>query len=446
MPIRVELLPRWWRDRALLARPIGSLAQELDEYERADPARTALLAWTVAGWMAMLSLLRVTEAIWFAIALFIVIYRLPASLRVVMAALRSPPGLLVVGYLAWTALATALGPEPAPWREFVPKRMFLVPIIVLPVLTRWRLLLLGLVAGGAIEAVYLLVAALLSRGPVPSIPREIADGATAPMAAAVAAGLLAAMAARWRVRVAGAALAALALAMQAQASMRAAVAGSIAGVLALALAAGGKARWTVVALLGAVAAFALAGSMIFGGLARESVPEGGPRADYGSLNQLSSNRLELWRLTLEAAADRPIVGHGRASWRAEIDAMRGSQGEIAPYVEQIWTFRAVQYGHNTLLDVFYESGAVGLFLILAAAAIVMRAAWRARTVSRAALLVPAVLAAACMVAQLDFVFQRSIPGALLIAASCLSFAPGATRHRTPAGADAWLERVLAPRP
>jgi len=439
----VELLPKWRRAGASPRRPIGSLACELDEYERDDPTRTALLAWIMAAWCASLSLARPIEAALFAAAAFVAVYRLPATLRVAMALLRTPVALLVVAYLAWTAASTMLSPVEWTWRDAMPKRMFLVPLLLVPVLPRWRLLIGGLVAGGLVSACYLGLAALLARGPWSSIPREPADGATAPIACAVVVGLAALAGSSRRVRVAGPMAAAAALAMQAQASMRAAVAGSLAGAASLLAVTRGRARWALAGVLGLVAAIALGASLVLGGLARESMPDQGVRLDYASLNQLSSNRLELYRLTLSAAQDRPLLGHGRNAWRGEIDALRPPEGEVDPYARQIWTFRTLAYAHNTPIDVLYQSGVVGLALVAAAAALVLRAAWRARMLSPCAALVLPLVVAAFTVAQLDFVLERSIPGAWLLVCACLAFAPGLSRRHAPRGIDARLEHAMS---
>ncbi|MFZ9916344.1 MAG: O-antigen ligase family protein, partial [Phycisphaerales bacterium] len=286
-------------------------------------------------------------------------------------------------------------------------------------------------------------AALLARGPWNSLPREPADGATVPIACAVVVGLAALSSSSWRVRVGGPLAAAAALSMQAQASMRAAVAGSLAGAATLLLVTRGRTRWTLAAILAVVAAMALGASLVLGGLARESMPREGVRLEYSSLNTLSSNRLELWRLTLAAVKDHPLIGHGRKSWRGDIDTLRPSDGAIDPYAQQIWTFRGLAYGHNTPIDVLYQSGAVGLALLSAAAALVLRAAWNARGLSPCAALVLPLVVSAFAVAQFDFVFERSIPGAWLLTCACLAFAPALSRGNAPRGVDARLERALS---
>ncbi|MFZ9880253.1 MAG: O-antigen ligase family protein [Phycisphaerales bacterium] len=443
MRMAVELLPRWRRAGTLLRRPFGSLARELEEYDRDDPTRTSLLASIMAAWCASLSLARPLEAGLFSAAAFVAIYRLPATLRVVVALLRTPVALLVVAYLALTAGATMLSTSGWTWSDAMPKRMFVVPLLLAPVLPRWRLLIAGLVAGGLISTCYLAVAALLARGPWNSLPREPADGATVPIACAVVVGLAALSSSSWRVRVGGPLAAAAALSMQAQASMRAAVAGSLAGAATLLLVTRGRTRWTLAAILAVVAAMARGASLVLGGLARESMPREGVRREYSSLNTLSSNRLELWRLTLAAAKDHPLIGHGRKSWRGDIDTLRPSDGAIDPYAQQIWTFRGLAYGHNTPIDVLYQSGAVGLALLSAAAALVLRAAWNARGLSPCAALVLPLVVSAFAVAQFDFVFERSIPGAWLLTCACLAFAPALSRGNAPRGVDARLERALS---
>lgn len=420
----LDLIPHWRRDAVQLRAPLRPLAHELDEYDRGDHTRTRLLAWAVAAWAASLSLFRPVEAAFFGIALFIIVYRLPASLRLVLAALRTPAVLLVLLYLVVTAIATVASTEPYAWRDLLPKRLFLAPLLVLMVLPRWRLVLSGLAAGAFLQAVYALIALVLDwiiDGDQPPIPLEVANGSSTTMVAGVVA------AAAWVLhrsgwwRVLGGLAVAVTLAMQAMSTMRAAVVGSLAGVSVLLACTSRRTRWTLAVLVGAGGI--LAGMFLASPSAR--------RIDgdlYASLNHFSSNRLEMWRLTLDAVADKPVLGHGRNEWRAEIDrardgAVHGPQGS-----ELIWTDRRVGYSHNTPLDVLYEAGLVGLVAlggVLVLVARSLRVEWGSDP------LVPvlaALLFSALALAQFDFVLQRAIPGTLLLVSLTLSAGPAISRR------------------
>jgi O-antigen ligase len=423
----LDLIPHWRRDAARLRGPLRPLAHELDEYDRSDHTRTRLLAWTVAAWAASVSLFRPVEAAFFGIALFIAIYRFPASLRVVLAALRAPAVFLVVLYLLVTAIATMASTEPYAWRDLLPKRLFLAPLLVLLVLPRWRMVLAGLAAGAFLQAAYALLALVLDwivGGERPPIPLEIANGSSTTMVAGVVVAAAWALHRRGWWSVLGGASAALVLAMQAMSTMRAAVVGSLAGVFLLLACTSRRTRWMLAGLIGTGGI--LAGVFLASPAAR--------RIDgdlYASLNHFSSNRLEMWRLTLDAVADKPVLGHGRNEWRAEIDRARDGAVPGPEGSELIWTDRRVGYSHNTPLDVLYEAGVIGLIAlggVLVLVARSLRVEWGSDP------LVPvlaALLVSALALAQFDFILQRAIPGTLLLISLTLSAGPAISR-RTPA--------------
>jgi hypothetical protein len=424
----LDIIPSWNIARALREAPIRSLAEEVDEYERSDPTRTRLLAWTVAAWCAGISLFRPLEAIAFGIALFIVIYRLPASLRFVLAIVRTPVALALIASLVVTAIATAMWPVPYAPLDLLPKRLFLVPLIVIPVLPRWRLLLAGLVVGGVAQMAYGAIAWILDRAGVAPLPFETADGAPATLVVCVVMGLVYAFSAGGWLRIGGCALAAVALWFQTLTSMRAAVAASGAALVAYLAIRPGRTRIALGVMLVAVALLA---SAILGGERDGDAASSGVHLDYASLNDFSSNRLELWRLTLESCGDRIWLGHGRKAWRAEIDAARPADEATLPEgAELIWSDRRVGYAHNTPIDLLYESGLVGIACIAVALAIVLRAAWDCRRIGPLGFALAAILVGMLAVSQFDFVVRRSILGMLVLLSGCLVFAPRLA-ERTP---------------
>ena len=418
----LDLIPNWRRGAAVLRTPVRALPYELDEYERGDFTRTRLLAWSVALWAASVSLFRPVEAVFFGIALFIIIYRLPASLRLVLSALRSPIAILMLVMLAITGLATIASPEPATWRDVLPKRLFLAPLLVLPVLHRWRLVLGGLAAGAVLQAIYSAIALELAGAfPAgdPPIPLDTANGASTTLVAGVVVGVSMALFVRAsKSAVFLSAMAALCIfIVQTQSTMRAAVVGSIAGAAAVLACISRRARVAGAALILIGAGVAAVGATRGGGMERT----------YESLNQFSSNRLEMWRLTAIAVADQPIFGHGRNEWRAEIDRARDAAAGGPAGSELIWTDRRVGYSHNTPLDVLYESGVVGLAALVAAFWLVVRRLWSVRGIEPLFPCLVGLLTASIVVAQFDFVFQRAIPGALLMISCALAVAPSICR-------------------
>ena len=215
--------------------PPRSLEAELEEYERADPTRTDVLAWSAAAWLASLSLLRALEAVLFAWLIVVVLFRFRASLRVLRAAFWTPPFLLVFAYLVWTAIATLAYGRENMWELTIPERRFLIPLLLVPVLHRWRLLLLGLIAGGALEVAIMMVRAALRSSVWPELSTNLVDGTQWTLVVLVAAGTFAMFVARGRVRMVGGILAGLALVFQGALTQRAPFVGSLAAVVAVAV-------------------------------------------------------------------------------------------------------------------------------------------------------------------------------------------------------------------
>jgi O-antigen ligase len=432
----LDLVPSWRREWLALRRPIGSLAEEIEEYERRDQARTRLMAWTMAAWCAALSSFRPLEAAVFGVASFIAVYRLPATLRVVRAAMRSPVALLVLGYLVVVAVATLRSPVPAGAWTVLPSRMFAVPLLMLPVLGRWRLLLAGLALGSLAHAAVAVGAAVFaSRSP-------LADNGPATLVVLAGVGTALLCANGGGRRAIGAATLALAFTAQAHATVRAGFVGILAAIATVA----GLASWRARLVAAGVVALAGAGVVLLaprGDSPASSIVPARVAFDYESLNEYSSNRLEMWRLTLVASADAPLFGHGRNAWRTTIDAMRPEEGATLRGAELIWTHREVGYAHNTPVDAIFEAGFVGAAMLFAAAALLLRRARRASRTSVAARVAFAVFVGALALACFDNVFERSIPGALLVGAACLALGPEVERQRAAfRGRDAWVERLL----
>ncbi len=83
----------------------------------------------------------------------------------------------------------------------------------------------------------------------------------------------------------------------------------------------------------------------------------GTLLDLLRLNVQTTGRLDAWPLIYEEAMNHPLIGAGA-----------GASGEFVPTV---WTL--MESPHNEYLRVFFDFGAVGLFLVLAAIVIQMRA-------------------------------------------------------------------------
>ncbi len=434
--------------------PPRSLESELEEYERADPTRTDVLAWSAAAWIASLSTLRILESILFAVVVFVVLFRFRASARVIRAALWTPALACLLLYLLWTTAVTALHlPSIDGWRDLgalVPERRFLIPLMLVPVMHRWRLLLLGLVAGGAIEVAAMLVRAALRASVWPELSVELTDGTQWTLVALVAAGAFAAVSAERAARVGGVAFALLALGLQGSLTQRAPFAGSLVALLAVAVLGFRflKPRVRIALAIGAplLLALAIGTSILGGGVAAKRLESLSSLASYERLNDYTSSRLELWRLTLEAVAEAPIVGHGRGTWRTEIDRVALAEPEQTEAIARIVEAREIQYSHNTVLDVLFESGAIGLVLLGATIVLGLRGAFRRLPGETLAVIPIAAFLGVLVASQFEFVLARSIQGATAFTLGVLVLMPRPSAsqwERSGLGrSDGWISRLF----
>jgi O-antigen ligase len=83
----------------------------------------------------------------------------------------------------------------------------------------------------------------------------------------------------------------------------------------------------------------------------------------------------------------------------------------------------VHYSHNSELDVLYTSGVVGLSCLVIVGIIGIRTALRRLRGEPLAAVSIAALAGTLAASQFDFVFARSIPGALLIVLGLIVLLP-----------------------
>ena len=440
-----------------LLTPPRSLEAELEEYERADPRRTDVLAWLASAWIASLSTLRLLESILFALVVFVVLFRFRASARVIRAALWTPALACLLLYLLWTTAVTVAHLPPIDgWRDLhalVPERRFLIPLMLVPVLHRWRLLLLGLVAGGAIEVAAMLVRAALRASVWPELSVELTDGTQWTLIALVAAGAFAAVSAERGARIIGATFALLALGLQGSLTQRAPFAGSLFALLAVAVLGyrflRPRVRVALAILAPVLLALAIGASILGGGVAAKRLESLSSLASYERLNDYTSSRLELWRLTLRAAAEAPIVGHGRGTWRAEIDRVALAEPEQTAAIQRIVDAREIRYSHNTVLDVLFESGAVGLVLLGTTIVLGLRGAFRRLPGETIAVIPIAAFLGVLVASQFEFVIARSIQGATAFTLGVLVLMPRPSAsqwERSGLGrSDGWISRLFGSR-
>ncbi len=395
----------------------------------------------------------------FAIALGICAFRWPSALRVYRAALFSPPIALFVLFVLITSLSTLFSVESSSWSDALPKRLFMVPLLVLPVLHRWRLLLAGLAVGACASAVISLGRLTARVMADTDAPIEITDGSAWVLTVGVVAGIAALAAANTRVRLSvrlmGVALGLGTLLTQCLMTQRAPVVGSLAALaLLLLLMWRALTRRTRVVALVAVPLLALIGffaSANLGGAVAKSMHQrsNSERHGYGlydTVNYLSSSRLELWSLTLDSIIERPVFGHGKLAWRTDIPSRIAQAPERTIAMQSILDDPRVHYSHNSELDVLYTSGFAGFACLLAAGILGARAAQRRLRDEPLAMISIASLVGVLASSQFDFVFARAIPGALLVILACIVLVPRPSSsewsRRGLGREDGWMERWL----
>ncbi|AKM07524.1 O-antigen ligase family protein [Pelagerythrobacter marensis] len=135
------------------------------------------------------------------------------------------------------------------------------------------------------------------------------------------------------------------------------------------------------------------------------------------INQYSSGRLAIWRDTLAAIGERPLFGHGEGQFRSQVAAAGGG----------------LNHPHNAVLQFLYQWGIVGtagLALMLSASAMQLRRL--ARHAEGTDLAAFGTLAGLVAIAMLEGALYHTYP--VMIAVLCLAVLnAGAPRSETRAG-------------
>ncbi len=111
--------------------------------ERPDPTRSAIHALLAAAWCFFLVSSRSVEAALFVALILITILRFREIVPCWWAAIRTVPAAALVSWLVLVTIVTlAAGTTDSIW-DSLPRRQFLVPLFLIPVVHRWRLLLIS---------------------------------------------------------------------------------------------------------------------------------------------------------------------------------------------------------------------------------------------------------------------------------------------------------------
>jgi O-antigen ligase len=369
---------------------IARRAERFDEVERADPVMASIHLAAACGWMAALTIARAPEGIAFGILAAVAVARLPRTARLYPALFACGAFVLLVGFAEWQGLSTLwsraarLGAN-----DFVPRFAF-VPLLLWPVMNRWRVLLTAFVSAATVHGILVAVVYLARFGGTPGAGSGVftSDIGVTGLTLAIAVPALGGrpIVAGWvgwatRISAAGACVTGITMLGQRMPPM-AAMAGAAAafgrGVrgprrawrLPLAAFVGG----TAIAVAMLVASPRNRGwisdvSGLLSGRAQEATTD--------AMFLASSARVPLARVAIDVWQDHPMIGSGSRGFAME-NASRvatdpAAYGVPGPYAQ---AFSSLTCAHNAFLDEAAERGIIGVVLLAALMAACWRDAWR----------------------------------------------------------------------
>jgi O-antigen ligase len=332
---------------------------------------------------------------------------LPLRGREVAATVRENVGLavLLVSLLAWVSLSTIWSVDPSSSIQTALLWWIAIALllIVATSLTRRRHLVM-VCTGFVIGALFSVVAGVLPNIPIASDvagtaeagrfvgsygdPNFLAAGLVPALAICV--GLVAVLEdLRWRIALAGTAIV-LIVGLLASGSRGGLVAAAVAIVAAVVLARGRR-----LPLVAAALAVVLLGAVWFGASSSSGVDR---IREFGTGN----GRVDLWRIAIRMGEAHPIDGVGIGGFPEAASKYLRRPGRLqSGQLGAQLVLRKPHETHNMYLQMFAETGLVGLLLLVAAALAALRATWLAvRSFELAADTRFATLARSLLVAQL----------------------------------------------
>ena len=373
-------------DHALLPRPFTA---PFEAVERADPTFAAIHLGCAIAWAAAVGVTQAGEAIAFGLLCAVAVLRLPRTIGLYGAFVRSPVAWAYLAFFAWMALSALWSENPAVrWYSGI-NRFTAVPFALWPLMHRAGTVAAAFAAAMTLHALAIIGLNVRTTGIAryedARVGKEL--GMTG---ACLTTGILVTMACRWKVPAPLRALrAGAALAMTGAIF----VLSQRTNLVALAIGAAAAAVHGPIRSLGWIARVALAcGALVAVEATIIAVPRVGETigtvaadfhggADARKLaHDATGGRSSLALVATEIFRERPVVGFGARTFGQE--SARRILADPARYgltAGEATAYARFSTSHNGLLDEAVMRGAVGASLLLLLVALLLRAAWRDRT-------------------------------------------------------------------
>jgi len=399
-------------------------------------------------WCIALPISRSAESILFVALLVVSVLRGRRLLGVYQEVVFTVPALAMV---AWSVLvgvvAMSNGDLGDPTAQ-LPTRMLLLPLMLSPVVHRWRLLLLALACGAAVVTAGLVVenGMALARG---------GGGArhqTRPtdlwgLGLLIALGI-ALMSRSGVPRLLGSIVVTGVVLAASLGSQRAGMVGSAVGTISMVVLRG---RGLVPFNRPKIAAGVILCGLVVAGasvwLSWSSGAAASKRLGAEDLNAYSTGRLDLWETTLELSWQRPWCGHGPGAWRTAIATREPESTSTSRTRDLVRRTPDLEYAHNLFVDLFFESGAIGVCLwIFGLSWGVVTGLSRMRREPTLAIAF-AGLASVLLIAQFDHPLARGVSAGFYFALATLCLVPRPDQQSFESAGlgieDRWIDRLLS---
>ena len=419
-----------------------SAREYLQAGERADPAGHAMHLAAVAAWAFATGISNAVEGIAWGVLLAVSIARIPKIWRCWMPMVRDPLWIALVAWAGWLAISTAVMPAPPEeGRSFTPARWIFTPLLVWPTLSRPWVVLVAMGCGSLVQVLAALVLSWSGRGWMQNAKVSGFSGFGQMQWQLHCAVAICAAAVRWlppRGRLASIPALGASLFVVERAGRRLGLLAALLGLAVVIARPWPRLRawaWGIVLLVGVAAVGAAfwsgAGSRVAATWknAERQLSKGDP---YAAVSMLSGKRLPLAHAAWAAGLERPLLGHGRGSYRLYLTDWIARQQAANPSPTRAAALKPLAAGtindaHNAYLNAFAEGGIPAALLLGTALVGIGVRLWRqSRTVALAG--VALALYSAVLLGSVCQPVTTKAPGAII--AVCLAIS-GITRGDGP---------------